>query len=45
MRGLGSARWSALLLLLLLAAHAQAATSTWDGGGLTSNWTEATNWG
>jgi fibronectin-binding autotransporter adhesin len=33
-----------LAMLLAAVAPAWAATSTWDGGGLTSNWTEAANW-
>lgn len=31
-------------LLSIFAQNAQAATLTWDGGGVTNNWSEAANW-
>ena len=33
-----------LALLLCISSPAHAATITWDGGGLTTNWSEAANW-
>ncbi len=33
-----------LLLPLLLLGHTDAASMTWDGGGLTNNWSDCDNW-
>lgn len=30
--------------VILFVPHAEAATITWDGGGITNNWSEAANW-